>query len=33
MRPLNSATAHVIFEIIGYSKRVITFETRSGELL
>jgi len=26
------ATAHVIFEIPGYSKRVITFETRSGEL-
>lgn len=26
------ATAHVIFEIIGYSKQVITFETRSGEL-
>lgn len=27
------ATAHVIFEILGYSKQVITFETRSGELL
>ncbi len=27
------ATAHVIFEILGYSKPVITFETRSGELL
>lgn len=26
------ATAHVIFEILGYSKRAITFETRSGEL-
>jgi PhzF family phenazine biosynthesis protein len=26
------ATAHVIFEILGYSKQVITFETRSGEL-
>lgn len=26
-------TAHVIFEHLGYSKRVITFETRSGELL
>lgn len=27
------ATAHVIFEILGYSKQVITFETRSGELI
>ncbi|MEY2343255.1 PhzF family phenazine biosynthesis protein [Acidithiobacillus sp. IBUN Pt1247-S3] len=26
------ATAHVIFEILGYTKQVITFETRSGEL-
>jgi PhzF family phenazine biosynthesis protein len=26
------ATAHVIFEILGYSKQIITFETRSGEL-
>ena len=26
------ATAHVIFEILGHSKQVITFETRSGEL-
>jgi PhzF family phenazine biosynthesis protein len=26
------ATAHVIFEILGYSKRVATFETRSGDL-
>ena len=26
------ATAHVIFEILGYSKQVITFETRSGDL-
>ena len=26
------ATAHVIFEILGYSKQLITFETRSGEL-
>ncbi len=26
------ATAHVIFEILGYSDPVITFETRSGEL-
>lgn len=26
------ATAHVIFEILGYSKQVITFETLSGEL-
>ena len=26
------ATAHVIFEILGYTKPVITFETRSGEL-
>lgn len=26
------ATAHVIFEILGYSKQVITFETRRGEL-
>ncbi len=26
------ATAHVIFETLGYSKRVITFETLSGEL-
>jgi PhzF family phenazine biosynthesis protein len=26
------ATAHVIFEILGCSKQVITFETRSGEL-
>ena len=26
------ATAHIIFEILGYSKPVITFETRSGEL-
>jgi len=26
------ATAHVLFEILGYSKPVITFETRSGEL-
>ena len=27
------ATAHVIFEILGHSKQVIIFETRSGELL
>ena len=27
------ATAHVIFEILGYSNEVIIFETRSGELL
>ena len=27
------ASAHVIFEILGYSRDVITFETRSGELL
>lgn len=27
------ATAHVIFEILGYSKQVITFETHSGDLL
>lgn len=26
-------TAHVIFEILGYSEQVITFETHSGELL
>lgn len=26
------ATAHVIFEILGHAKPVITFETRSGEL-
>lgn len=26
------ATAHVIFEILGYSKQSITFETRSGDL-
>lgn len=26
------ATAHVIFEILGYAKQIITFETRSGEL-
>ncbi len=26
------AAAHVIFEILGYAKQVITFETRSGEL-
>lgn len=26
------ASAHVIFEILGYDKRSITFETRSGEL-
>lgn len=26
------ATAHVIFEILGYSKQVITFETRGGAL-
>jgi PhzF family phenazine biosynthesis protein len=26
------ATAHVLFEIIGYPKQVITFETRSGDL-
>jgi predicted PhzF superfamily epimerase YddE/YHI9 len=26
------ATAHVIFEILGYPRPVITFETRSGEL-
>lgn len=26
------ATAHVIFSILGYSKQVVTFETRSGEL-
>ncbi len=26
------ATAHVIFEVLGYSKPVITFETRSGDL-
>jgi PhzF family phenazine biosynthesis protein len=26
------ATAHVIFEMLGYSEPVITFETRSGEL-
>lgn len=26
------ATAHVIFEILGYPKQIITFETRSGEL-
>ena len=26
------ATAHVIFEILGYAKSVICFETRSGEL-
>jgi PhzF family phenazine biosynthesis protein len=26
------ATAHVIFEILGYSKQAITFETRSGKL-
>lgn len=26
------ATSHVIFEILGYAKQVITFETRSGEL-
>jgi PhzF family phenazine biosynthesis protein len=27
------ATAHVIFEILGHPRQVITFETRSGELL
>lgn len=27
------ATAHVLFKILGYSKQVIIFETRSGELL
>lgn len=27
------ATAHVIFEILGYTKQAITFETRSGDLL
>lgn len=27
------ASAHVIFEIIGYSKQAITFETRRGELI
>jgi PhzF family phenazine biosynthesis protein len=27
------ATAHVIFEILGYAKQTITFETRSGDLL
>ncbi|HCC54433.1 MAG: isomerase [Deltaproteobacteria bacterium RIFOXYD12_FULL_55_16] len=26
------ATAHVLFEILGYTKQVIIFETRSGEL-
>lgn len=26
------ATAHVIFEILGYPKQTVTFETRSGEL-
>jgi PhzF family phenazine biosynthesis protein len=26
------ASAHVLFEILGYSKQVVTFETRSGEL-
>jgi len=26
------ATAHVIFDILGYSKQTITFETRSGKL-
>ncbi|WP_226832861.1 PhzF family phenazine biosynthesis protein [Acidithiobacillus sulfurivorans] len=26
------ATAHIIFEILGYSKPIITFETRSGAL-
>lgn len=26
------ATAHVIFEILGYSKRVVIFETHSGDL-
>jgi PhzF family phenazine biosynthesis protein len=26
------ASAHVLFEILGYSKQIITFETRSGEL-
>lgn len=26
------ATAHVLFEILGYSQQIITFETRSGEL-
>ncbi|MEQ1543643.1 PhzF family phenazine biosynthesis protein [Methyloglobulus sp.] len=27
------ATAHVIFEILGYPKHVITFESRSGDLM
>ncbi len=27
------ASAHIIFNILGYNKQVITFETRSGELL
>lgn len=27
------ATAHVIFEILGYSKQAVTFETRSGDLV
>lgn len=27
------AAAHVVFEILGYSKQIITFETRSGDLL
>jgi PhzF family phenazine biosynthesis protein len=27
------ASAHVIFEILGYAKQAITFETRSGDLL
>lgn len=27
------AAAHVIYEILGYAKKVITFETRSGDLL
>lgn len=27
------ATAHIIFSTLGYSQQVITFETRSGELL
>ncbi len=27
------ASAHVIFDILGYSKKVVTFDTRSGELL
>ncbi len=27
------ATAHVIFEILNYPKQIITFETRSGDLL